>query len=79
MGKNSRNSIQLYGPSGQIGQAAQFFLNGNKIVRSLCQLLPPAGTTTTRAIAEALNAHGIPTARGGEWHHSTVRNLLARA
>jgi hypothetical protein len=26
-----------------------------------------------------LNARGIRTARGGEWHHSTVRNLLARA
>ena len=38
-----------------------------------------AGTTTTRAIAEALNARGIRTARGGIWHGSTVRNLLARA
>jgi hypothetical protein len=40
--------------------------------------LQAAGVTTTRAIAEALNARGIRTARGGEWHHSTVRNLLAR-
>jgi DNA invertase Pin-like site-specific DNA recombinase len=37
-----------------------------------------AGITTVRAIAEVLNARGIRTARGGEWHHSTVRNLLAR-
>lgn len=37
------------------------------------------GVTTTRAIAEALNPRGVRTARGGEWHHSTVRNLLARA
>jgi hypothetical protein len=41
--------------------------------------LQAAGTTTTRAIAAALNARGIRTARGGEWHDSTVRNLLARA
>ena len=40
--------------------------------------LQAAGVTTVRAIAEALNARGIRTARGGEWHHSTVRNLLAR-
>ena len=41
--------------------------------------LQAVGLTTSRAIAEALNARGIRTARGGEWHHSTVRNLLARA
>jgi DNA invertase Pin-like site-specific DNA recombinase len=37
-----------------------------------------AGITSARDIAKALNARGIRTARGGEWHHSTVRNLLAR-
>jgi len=36
------------------------------------------GATTSRAIAEALNARGIRTARGGGWHSSTVRNLLGR-
>ena len=36
------------------------------------------GATTSRAIAEALNARGVRTARGGAWHSSTVRNLLAR-
>jgi DNA invertase Pin-like site-specific DNA recombinase len=29
-------------------------------------------------IAAALNARGVSTARGGQWHASTVRNLLAR-
>jgi hypothetical protein len=29
--------------------------------------------------ADALNARGVRTARGGAWHNSTVRNLLARA
>ncbi|OYV38715.1 MAG: hypothetical protein B7Z81_04210, partial [Acidocella sp. 20-61-6] len=37
-----------------------------------------SGAKTARAIAEALNARGIRTARGGAWHDSTVRNLLAR-
>ena len=37
-----------------------------------------AEITTARAIAEALNARGVRTARGGEWHNSTMRNLLAR-
>jgi hypothetical protein len=30
-------------------------------------------------IAETLNARGVRTARGGQWHASTVANLLARA
>ncbi len=38
-----------------------------------------SGVTTLRAIAAALNARGIRTARGGAWHDSTVRNLLGRA
>jgi DNA invertase Pin-like site-specific DNA recombinase len=38
-----------------------------------------SGATTFRAIAAALNNRGIRTARGGAWHDSTVRNLLARA
>jgi DNA invertase Pin-like site-specific DNA recombinase len=37
-----------------------------------------AGLTTLQALADALNARGIRTARGGAWHNSTVRNLLAR-
>jgi DNA invertase Pin-like site-specific DNA recombinase len=35
-----------------------------------------AGATGYLAIAAALNACGVRTARGGEWHNSTVRNLM---
>jgi DNA invertase Pin-like site-specific DNA recombinase len=38
-----------------------------------------AGMDTLRDIAEALNARGVSTARGGMWYASTVRNVLARA
>jgi DNA invertase Pin-like site-specific DNA recombinase len=38
-----------------------------------------AGATTLREIAEALNARGVQTARGGHWYAMTVRNVLARA
>jgi DNA invertase Pin-like site-specific DNA recombinase len=30
------------------------------------------------AMAERLNEMGIPTARGGSWHASTVRNVIQR-
>lgn len=38
-----------------------------------------SGATTLRAIAEALNARGVPTPRGGRWHAASVKNALARA
>jgi hypothetical protein len=37
-----------------------------------------AGATSLRAVAEALNARGISTARGGAWHAMSVKNVLDR-
>jgi hypothetical protein len=36
------------------------------------------GVNTLQGMADALNARGIHTARGGQWHPTTVRNLLRR-
>jgi DNA invertase Pin-like site-specific DNA recombinase len=36
------------------------------------------GATTLRAIADALNARGIATPRGGQWYAASVRAVLAR-
>ena len=38
-----------------------------------------AGARTLGEIAEALNARGIATARGGQWYAQSVANVLARA
>ena len=54
--------------------ADAFAANVLPIVRQI----QAAGATTPRAVAAALNARGIRTARGGAWHDSTVRNLLVR-
>jgi DNA invertase Pin-like site-specific DNA recombinase len=37
-----------------------------------------AAGSTLREIAERLNNDGIPTARGGRWHASTLQRVLAR-
>ena len=37
-----------------------------------------SGAMSLRAIAEALNARGVPTRRGDRWHAMSVRNALAR-
>jgi Recombinase len=55
--------------------ADAFAANVLPIVREI----QATGATTFRAIASALNDRGVRTARGGAWHDSTVRNLLARA
>jgi DNA invertase Pin-like site-specific DNA recombinase len=36
------------------------------------------GASTLRAIADALNARGVTTARGGQWYATTVKNMLGR-
>jgi hypothetical protein len=38
-----------------------------------------ASARTLREIAEALNARGIATARGGRWYAQSVANVFARA
>ena len=48
-------------------------------VLPIVRQIESAGATTHRAIAAALNAPGSRVARGGAWHATTIRNLLARA
>jgi hypothetical protein len=48
-------------------------------VLPIVQQIQAAGVSGLQNIANALNDRGVRTARGGAWHNSTVRNLLARA
>ena len=47
-------------------------------VLPLVHQIEASGVKGSRAIAAALNARGVRTARGGNWHATTVRNLMAR-
>src|SRR5271170_4060003 len=58
------------GAATQRAGADAFASNVLPIVRQI----QASGATTPRAIAAALNDRGVRTARGGEWHDSTVRN-----
>ena len=40
--------------------------------------LQSSGCVTLRAMAQELNARGIPAARGGKWHPTSVDRLLRR-
>jgi hypothetical protein len=48
-------------------------------VLSIIREAQKAGATTLRDIAEALNARGVATARGGQWHAKSVSNILERS
>ena len=54
--------------------AEQFAANVLPIIRQI----EASGVSGYKAIAEALNARGVRTARGGDWYASTVRNLMLR-
>lgn len=56
-------------------RARAFAENVAPIIREI----QAAGATSLAAVADALNARGVPTARGGSWHPATVRGVMARA
>jgi len=47
-------------------------------MRGTLAKLRKAGVTTVRAIAEELNRRAIPTARGSQWHPTSVQRLVER-
>jgi DNA invertase Pin-like site-specific DNA recombinase len=55
--------------------ADRFAANVLPIIREI----QASGKTTLRAIADALTARRVPTARGGAWDATTVRAILRRA
>ena len=74
---NPRN-LEEAGARGRMrltAEADQFAANVLPIVLEL----RGSGARGYGAIASLLNQRGLRTARGGQWHVSTVRNLLARS
>lgn len=47
-------------------------------VRPVIDAIRAAGVVKVRDIAAALNARGIATPRGGQWHASSVQRVKAR-
>jgi hypothetical protein len=48
-------------------------------VQPLIEKIKASGATSLRAIAKALNARGVATARGGIWIPAQVSDVLRRA
>lgn len=79
-----RRGVKLGGPDPKKAAAAAGVVSARNAdhfaenVLPLIRDLRRKGIDTYRDLADALNARGVPTARGGEWHASTVRNCVLR-
>ena len=73
---NPRNSAEAaaVGRRVQADEADRFARNILPVIEAIRR----SGVSTLAGIAEALNARGLRSARGGKWHVSAVENLLAR-
>ena len=68
----------------QAREAAQVIIktNADRYAANVLPLIRDAqraGAKTLRDIADALNARGIATARGGRWHATSIKNVLDRS
>ncbi len=64
-----------------VGSLLVLFLSGVVVILGTIRSCPAIARFADAEgfdLAEALNARGVRTARGGRWHATTVRNLLVR-
>lgn len=73
---NRTNLADASGKGADANRAAADAFAAN--VLPIIRQIEASGVKGHRAIAAALNARGVRTARGGDWHATTVRNLLTR-
>jgi DNA invertase Pin-like site-specific DNA recombinase len=69
-----RYEVSAKGVAAVTASADQHAANVLPIVRTI----QAAGVVSLHGVADALNARGIHTARGGKWYAATVRNMLLR-
>lgn len=73
--QHSREEAGRLGRDIVMAQADMFAEN----VVPIIEAIRASGIKTLQGIADSLNARGIQTRRGGEWHPMTVRNILKRS
>jgi DNA invertase Pin-like site-specific DNA recombinase len=72
--RNAKDAAAL-GRAAQVSEADRFAAN----VLPVIDAVRASGVTSLAGIANALNARGVRSPRGGRWHVSSVQNLIARA
>lgn len=72
--RTNLKEAQAKGLTERLRRADQFAANVLPVIRDI----QSAGAVTYQALADALNARGIATVRGGSWYPSTVQKLMLR-
>ena len=73
-GRTSSHRRAIHGPSAVKGAAD----SRARALASTIRKLMAAGFVSRRTLADELNRRGVPTARGGSWHGTTVERMLTR-
>jgi len=77
--------VQLGGPKRLEASALGVAANKANAERFAANVLPiireiqASGVTTLRGVARALNARGVPSARGAPWSVEAVSNIIKRS
>ena len=71
----NNSTVQALGAAANKANAERFAANILPIIREI----QASGVTTLRGVARALNARGVPSARGAPWSETAVSNILKRA
>ena len=72
--RNEQAEAATRGAKANAGKADAYAANITPVIKAIRD----AGATSLAGVAEALNARGIKTARGGSWYATTVRNIEQR-
>jgi Recombinase len=77
----TRLGLLISGKGGRInnGQESKRAADARaKALASTIRELQAKGPVSSNAIARELNKREVPTARGGKWHHASVKRMLER-
>jgi DNA invertase Pin-like site-specific DNA recombinase len=75
LGGPKLSTARALGSAANKDAADRFAANVVPVIRQI----KATGVTSLRAVAAALTARGVPTARGGDWNAAQVANVLRRA
>jgi DNA invertase Pin-like site-specific DNA recombinase len=75
----NRTNLATAQAKGQAANAALANAHAANVLPVIRDLQAADPTLDLRGIAAVLNTRGVRTARGGQWHSTTVRNILLRA
>jgi putative DNA-invertase from lambdoid prophage Rac len=76
---NGNPAIAVASSAGVSAAVERKLRDADRVAPIIAYLISQRGCTSYRQVADALNYLGVETPRGGHWHPSSVKNLMAAA